>query len=234
MLMKRDFVKNKGEAPQVRKVETRTNISMLVLIGLLLSLTALLPNCVPPVRRIVDVKPSGRSYGDKVPLKVGYYITTKFENYSVRLHGVYDISSGFAGLYYPNLGLATGKEFGLALVQLFAKVEAIYEEYPYTRERAKEVDVVIEPQIDKFYFHDPTFKQGVWRAGITYKITLYDSNWNILFTRSVEGVGNSKGRMSDSYSENASIAASKAIQEGVKNAMDTILTSEEIEKLLRR
>ncbi len=102
------------------------------------------------------------------------------------------------------------------------------------KKEAKGLDVVIELQIDKFYFYNPPFNWQVWRASITYKITLYDSNWNVLFTRFIEGIGDTKGHFWVPVSENASNAASKAIEEGVKKAIDIILTSEEIKTLLIR
>lgn len=198
---------------------------MLVSTGLLISLALLLPNCFSYV---VDTKPSGRTFGEKAPLNVGHYITTKFEGYNVHKLGVFTI------FYYPNLGEASATQFKLELEQHFRKVETIWEIYPYTKNKAKELDVVIEPQIDKFYVYNPPSNWQVWRASITYKITVYDSNWNVLFTRFVEGIGDTKGRFWGPVSKNASAASSKAIEDGVQKAVDTILTSEEIKQLLKR
>ena len=219
--MKRDFSRNKGQTPQFRKLETRNNNRMLVLTGLLISLTLLLPSCVT-FDHVVHTKPSGMTFGEKVPLNVGHYIPAKFEEYSVHKHGF------FGSDYYPDLGITSAVQFKLALGQLFRKVETI-RDIPYAKKEAKGLDVVIELQIDKFYFYNPSYPGQVWRASITYNITLYDSNWNVLFTRFVEGIGVSKGQKN-----NASVAASKAIEEGVKKAIDTILTSEEIKTLLKR
>jgi TolA-binding protein len=223
--MKRDFIRNKGQAPQVKKVETGNNMKMLVLMGLLIILTLILPNCGPFPSHVVYTKASDRTFGDKVPLNVGHYITEKFERYSVDKRGLVD-------WYYPNLGMASAVQFKLALEQVFRRVETI-RDIPYSKKEAKGLDVVIEPQIDKFYFSAPAFNWQVWRTSITYKITLYDSNWNVLFTRYVEGIGDTKGRFSGPVSKHASVAASKAIEEGVKKAIDTILTSQEINKLLK-
>jgi hypothetical protein len=221
--MKRDFSRNKGQTPQFRKLETRNNNRMLVLTGLLISLTLLLPSCVS-FDHVVHTKPSGMTFGEKVPLNVGHYIPAKFEEYSVHKH-----DSFIGSYYYPDLGITSAVQFKLALGQLFRKVETI-RDIPYAKKEAKGLDVVIELQIDKSYFYNPPFNWQVRRASITYKITLYDSNWNVLFTRFVEGIGETKGR---GYNK-LSVAASKAIEEGVKKAIDTILTSEEIKTLLKR
>lgn len=222
--MKRDFSRNKDQTSQFRKVETGNNIRMLVLIGLLISLTLLLPNCAPFPPYVVHAKTSGSggTFGEKVPLNVGYYITEKFEKYNV-------VKRGFVNWDYPNLGMASALQFKLALEQLCRRVETI--DIPYMKKEG--LDVVIEPQIEKFYFYAPPFNWQIWRASITYKITLYDSNWNVLLTRFVEGIGDTKGH-SWIYAENASVAASKAIEQGVNKAIDTILTSEEIKTLLRK
>jgi hypothetical protein len=168
------------------------------------------------------------TFGEKVPLNVGHYIPANFEEYSVDKRG-----SFIGSYYYPDLGITSAVQFKLALGQVFRKVQTI-RDIPYAKKEAKGLDVVIGVQIDKFYFYNPSSPPNprqVWRASITYNITLYDSNWNVLFTRFVEGIGVSKGQKKFN---NASVAASKAIEEGVKKAIDTILTSEEIKTLLKR
>jgi tetratricopeptide (TPR) repeat protein len=225
--MKRDFTRNMGQTPQFKKVEAGNSIRMLALIGLLLSLIVLLPNCGFPPSYFVDVKPSGMRFENKVPLNVGYYITAKFEK-----DNIFQKKFGYSSY---TLNLRGPEQFKLALQQVFRRVETIWEAIPYTKNKAKELDAVIEPQIDKFYFSAPPFEWQTYRARITYKVTLCDSNWNVLFTRFVEGIGDTKGPYfwGGGYkNKNARVAVSKAVEEGVKNVMDTILTSEEIKKLL--
>jgi hypothetical protein len=58
MLIKRDFITDKDQAPQVKKVETGNNMKMLVFMGLLMILALLFSNCAGPIY----IPPSGQPY----------------------------------------------------------------------------------------------------------------------------------------------------------------------------
>jgi hypothetical protein len=205
----------------------------LIFVGLLISLMSLsLGGCYPiPANKYAIAEPvlRGKPYVYKIPLNVGLYISPDFEYFSVKK---------WKGplWHYDNLGKASAKQFELELNNIFRKVEVIYEKPPFKKniwkEKARKLNAIIEPKIEKFYFGIPIWNTLNYPARIRYEIVFYDMNRNIIFKKIVEGIGNTKGRWVPE-SQNASIAASRAIEEGVSKAIETILTSDELKTFLK-
>jgi hypothetical protein len=164
----------------------------------------------------------------KIPLDVGLYITDKFKNYKV---------PEFRQLIewnYTNLGEASSAQFRLGLSQIFRTVELVDEKPPFSKPRAAILYAVIEPTIDKFDFDIPPIAFLVYPARILYKITVYDMSGKVLFTKSALGIGDTQGKGSFDPTEFPSKSASKAVEDGVNEALETILASEEIKTILKK
>jgi len=206
-----------------------------ILVGLLISITfSSLAGCGLAAIDINEIRisyhakiftkwpPRGKPLANKIPLNLGLYINPDFEYFKVKRW------KGIELWHYDGLGMASAKQFQLELNNIFCKVELIY---PFPKniwpEMGKEINAIIEPRIETFYCGRPFAVTGTWKAKIKYEIILYDINRNIIFKRSVEGVGDFKGRIRN-HEGNAGVAGSKAIEDGVSRAIEAILASQEL------
>jgi hypothetical protein len=56
----------------------------------------------------------------------------------------------------------------------------------------------------------------------------------VILTKSIDGIGDTKGSPGFDFTENPSKSASKAIENGANKALESILASEEIKMLLKK
>jgi hypothetical protein len=203
------------------------NIKPLVLIGLLVSFTLILSAGCSHIVLVAPKLPE-KVVTEKIPLDVGLYITNEFKNYKVSESRKGDTWN------YTNLGEASTAQFRLGLSQIFRTVELINEKPPFSKPKDIILHAVIEPAIDKFDFNIPLTKFQVYPSRIHYKITVYDMSGKVIFTKSVEGIGDTKGSPGFDFAENPSKAASKAVEDGANKALESILASEEIKALLKK
>lgn len=177
---------------------------------------------------IVSPKRPVKLTTEEIPLSVGLYITNEFKNYKISESRMGDTWN------YINLGEASSAQFQLAFEQTFRIVKVIGEKPPFLTPKTVVLDVVIEPKIGSFYFDIPLTKFQVYPAKIRYHIIVYDINGEILLEKSVEGIGDTRGFATFSFEKWPSEAASKAIEDGVNKALETILNSEEIKVLIKK
>jgi hypothetical protein len=175
----------------------------------------------------VSPKPPEKMLSEKIPLDIGLYLSEEFKNYKVSEYRWGDKWN------YTNLGEASATQFRLGFNQIFRIVEIVDEKPPFSRPKTIKLHAVIEPMIYKFFFDIPFTKFQVYPAMIGYKITMYDMNGKVLFTKMVDGIGDTRGRPGFDFSENPAKAATKAVEEGVNKALDAILASDEVKLLVK-
>jgi len=156
---------------------------------------------------------------------VGLYLTDEFKNYKISEYRKGDKWN------YSNLGEASSVQLKLGLGQIFRTVEIVDEKPPFSKPKVITLQAVIEPAIYKFDFDIPFTKFQVYPAQIGYKITLYDMDGKVLFTKMVDGIGDTKGQPGFDFAANPSKSATKAVEEGINKVLETILASEEIKAL---
>jgi hypothetical protein len=78
----------------------------------------------------------------------------------------------------------------------------VNEKHPFSKPKPIMFHAVIEPMIYKFIFSIPITKLQVFPAMIGYKITLFDMIGKILFTKVVDGIGDTRGHPDFNYSKN--------------------------------
>jgi hypothetical protein len=177
---------------------------------------------------VVAPKPPERVATEKIPIDVGLHLTDELKNYRV---------SGFRmgdKWNYENLGRASTTQFTVGLGQVFRTVEIVDARPPFAKPKPRTFHAVIEPAIDRFEFDIPLTKLQVFPARIQYRITVYDLSGKLLFARSVEGIGDTKGGADGhDLSVNPVKSAAKAIEDGARKALELLSTSEEIKGLLK-
>jgi hypothetical protein len=198
---------------------------MLILLGLLIGSTLLFGVGCHNIR--VSPKPPEKVLAEKIPLDIGLYMSDEFKNYKVSENRLGDQWN------YTNLGEASAAQVRLGLGLIFRTVEIIDEKPPFSKPKTITLHAVIEPMIYKFLFDIPFTKFQVYPAMIGYKITFYDMSGKVLFTKMVDGIGDTRGRPGFDFSENPTIAATKAVEQGVNNPLDAILASDEIKALVK-
>lgn len=209
-----------GKAMKMEKVKI-----MLVLLGLLFGLMLLFGVGCHNIR--VSPKNPEKPGVEKIPLDVGLYISDQFKNYKVSENRWGDQWN------YTNLGEAGAAQFKLGLGLIFRTVEIVDEKPPFSKPKTVTLHAVIEPMIYKFIFDIPITKFQVYPAMIGYKITFYGMDGKVLFTKMVDGIGDTRGHPGFSFSENPTIAATKAVEDGINKALDAILASEEVKALVK-
>lgn len=165
---------------------------------------------------------------ETVPLNVGLYSTNEFKNYKISESRMGDTWN------YINLGEASLTQFQVAFEQTFRIVKIIDEKPPFSTPKTIVLDMVIEPKIDSFYFDIPLLKFQIYPARIRYHILIYDLSGKVLLEKSIEGMGDTRGFASFSFSKWPSEAASKAIEDGVNKALTEVLNSEQIKTLIEK
>ncbi len=208
-----------------RNMKTGKTGRRLVLMGFFLSFTLIFTGCAHTV--LVAPKPPEKGNIEKIPIDVGLYITDEFKNYKVSEYRKGDKWN------YTNLGEGSSAQFRLGFSQIFRKVEIVDGKPPFSKPKATTLQAVIEPIIYKFMFDIPITKFQVYPAMIGYKITMYDMNGSILFTKMVDGIGDTKGQPGFNFAANPSKSATKAVEDGINKTLDVILASEEIKTLLK-
>jgi hypothetical protein len=208
-------------------MKLRKDRSLLVLLGLFIGFTLIFSaGCAHTV--LVAPKPPEASLTEKIPLDVGLYLTEGIKNYKVSESRKGDTWN------YTNLGEASVTQFRLGLGQIFRTVELVDERPPFSKPKSIVLHAVIEPTIEKFEFGIPLTKFQVYPAKIYYNITVYDMSGKVILTKSIDGIGDTKGSPGFDFTENPSKSASKAIENGANKALESILASEEIKMLLKK
>ncbi len=174
---------------------------------------------------VVAPNPPGQIATEKSPLDIGLYISESFNNYQVSENKSGDIWN------YTNLGKASATQFHLALSTAFHSVEIVDSKPPFQTGKDITVHAVVEPAIDKFSFDIPFTKFQIYPARIHYKIIVYDIDGNIIMEETVEGIGDTRGHPGFDFADNPSSSASKAVEDGVKKAIEIILNSGTIQNL---
>jgi len=199
----------------------------LAVIGFLASLTLPLSGgCAHTV--LAFPKPPQKATAQTVPLDIGLFLTEPFRNYAVSEFRKGDKWN------YENLGATSTTQFRLELEQKFRTVEVVDERPPFTKPSARVLHAVVEPAIDRFDFEIPFTKFQIYPARMHYKITVYDMSGKVILTKSVEGIGDTQGSPGFDFAENPSRSASRAIEDGARKALETLLASEEIQPLLKQ
>ncbi len=206
-----------------------------ILVGLLISLMFLsLAGCIPVELETIKISrhaalviptPRSKPLANKIPFDVGLYLNRDFMYFKVKRW------KGVELWHHDNLRSQGANQFLLELNNIFRKVELIIQKPPFTKdiweEKGKNLNAIIEPKIETFYFGKAFWPTWTWHAKIKYEIILYDMNRNIIFKRSVEGMGDVKGRIRYDE-ESAGAASSKAIEDAVTRATEAILASQEL------
>jgi len=176
-------------------------------------------------------------YEERIPLNVGLYITDEFKNYQFPLSGK---TFGLTYDFY-NLGSESAGVFEFGLGQMFDKVLLVDEKPPFSKPKTVIPGVVIEPKIDKFALEMPTLAFQTWISRIQYSITVYDPSGKAIWTKNVEGLGDTKGdyrqllsppETKEEITQNPSRSATKAVEDGTSKALEAIYSSQEIRGLL--
>jgi hypothetical protein len=95
------------------------------------------------------------------------------------------------------------------------------------------VVAVVEPTIRNFTFDIPFTKLQVYPATIQYTITLRGPSGQTLYAATVDGVGDTEGSAGFDFSANPAQSATKAVEEGVKKAVDDLANSPAVQELAK-
>ncbi|MGD9181979.1 MAG: DUF1566 domain-containing protein, partial [Desulfobacterales bacterium] len=191
--------------------------------GLLAAVSAVFTGCAHTIP--VVPHPPLHTGADKIPLDIGLYVSDELTNYQVSEYKMGDQWN------YTNLGTASASQFKLYLDHYFLSVELVDRLPPFPDEKKITVHAVLEPRIEQFDFDIPFTKFQVYPARIRYLIKVYDINGNIILKEEVEGIGDTQGQAGFDFSENPSKSASKAVEDGVKKAVEEIAKSDKIRRL---
>jgi len=194
---------------------------MMLFLGLVIS--SILLGCAHTVP--VVPRPPEKVYVEKIPLDAGLYLTEEFKKYKVSEYRKGDKWN------YTNLGESSATMFQIGLSQIFRSVEPVDKRPPFPEPKPVNIQVVVEPVIEKFEFNIPITKFQTYPARIRYHITIFDMGGNKICERSVEGIGDIKGQPGFDFTENPSKAASRAVEDGVNKSLEAILGAEELKKI---
>lgn len=188
-----------------------------------LVITSILFGCAHTVP--VVPRPPEKTYARKIPLDAGLYLTEDFKKYKVSEYRMGDKWN------YTNLGESSATMFRIGLSQIFRSVEMVDKKPPFPEPKPISIQVVVEPVIEKFEFDIPFTKFQTYPARIRYHITIFDVDGNRICERSVEGIGDVKGKPGYDFAENPSKAASRAVEDGVDKSLEAILGVQELKNL---
>ena len=164
-------------------------------------------------------------YAEKIPLNAGLYLSDDFKKYKVSEYRKGDKWN------FTNLWESSVTQFRLGLSQIFRSVELVDKMPPFPEPKPINIQVVVEPAIEKYEFDIPITKFQIYPARIRYRIVVFDMDGSKICEKSVEGIGDVKGQAGFDFTENPSKAASRAVEDGVSKALDAILGAEELKKL---
>lgn len=202
-------------------IKNFSNKLIMLFLGLIIS--SILFGCAHTVP--VVPRPPEKAYAEKIPLDAGLYLTENFKQYKVSEYRKGDKWN------FANLGESSATQFRVGLSQIFRSVELIDKRPPFAEPKPANMQIVVEPEIEKFDFDIPMTKFQTYPARIRYRITVFDMDGNTICARSVEGIGDVKGQPGFDFAENPSKAASRAVEDGVSKSLDAILGAEELKKL---
>ena len=160
----------------------------------------------------------------KVPLSVGVYFSSTFENYQ------HSESKWGDGWNFTNLGQASTHQFRDALEENFVKVVRLKNPPSKSESGERALDLMIAPEIQGYSFDIPFTKFQVYPATITYKINIYAGD-TLTAAPVVNGIGDTAGSPGFDFSTNPSNSASKAIEDGVNKAMTALVGSPQVQAL---
>ncbi len=195
----------------------------LVMLFLGVVISSILFGCAHTV--LVAARPPEKAYTEKIPLDAGLYFTEDFKKYKVSEYRKGDKWN------YTNLGESSATTFQIGLSQIIRSVKLVDKRPPFVEPKPINIQIVLEPAIEKFEFDIPFTKFQTYPARIRYNITIFDIDGNKICARSVEGIGDIKGQPGLDFSENPSKAASRAVEDGVNKSLEAILGAEELKKL---
>jgi hypothetical protein len=195
--------------------------SMMIFLCLIIS--SILFGCAHTVP--VAPRPPEKVYAEKIPLDAGLYFTDDFKKYKVSEYRKGDKWN------FTNLGESSATQFQVGLSQIFRSVEMVDKRPPFPEPKPINIQVVVEPAIEKYEFDIPITKFQTYPARIRYRIAVFDMDGSKICEKSVEGIGDVKGQAGFDFTENPSKAASRAVEDGVSKSLDAILGAEELKKL---
>ncbi len=160
----------------------------------------------------------------KLPVDVGLYMADSFKNYQ---H-----SAGKMGdtWQYTNMGQASAALFRYGLEQRFRSVVVLPRRL--TNLASAGVTIMVEPEISSFTFDLPLFKFQIYPATIRFKLSAVGANGEVFYSNVVSGVGDSNGSPGFDFAANPARSATKAIEVGVIAALDELVNSPGLRKLL--
>jgi hypothetical protein len=166
--------------------------------------------------------------GNRVPLNIGLY------GGDIKTYVVSESKMGDTW-EYNNLGRASFEMFRHALESRFQKVTILTSKPTPGGAIAGGATVVatVEPTISNFSFDIPFTKLQVYPATIQYKITLMGPNGQTLYAATVDGVGDTEGSAGFDFAANPAQSATKAVEEGVRKAVDDLANSPAVQALAK-
>ena len=165
------------------------------------------------------------SPGAKQPLSVGVYFSDTFLGFQ------HSESKWGDTWNFDNLGQASASQFREACDKNFTSVVRLDKKPSRTEAEIKKVDLMISPEIESYSFDIPFTKFQTYPATITYRIDVYEGD-SPSFSKIVQGVGDTKGSPGFDFSTNPAKSASRAIEEGVNQAINEIRASERVKQLV--
>ncbi len=162
----------------------------------------------------------------KLPLSVGIYFSDTFLGYR------HSESKWGDTWNFDNLGQASASQFREACDKNFTNVVRLDGKPSRMEAEVKKVDLMIAPEIAGYSFDIPLMKFQNYPATITYRIEVYEGD-RLSFSSMVQGVGDTKGSPGFDFSTNPAKSASRAIEEGVNQAMSEIRASERVKQMIK-
>ena len=165
------------------------------------------------------------SAGAKLPIDIGLYMSDAFRTYQ---H-----SEGKLGdtWNYTNLGQASANQFRYGLEKRFRSVALLQSKTVNLANSA--LTVIVEPEIASFSFDIPITKFQIYPATVRYKVSAVGVNGDVLYSNTVNGVGDTSGSPGFDFSANPARSATKAVEVGVNAALDDLVNSAAIKKMLQ-
>jgi hypothetical protein len=202
---------------------------------LISTLAFFLAGCLGPGMNVrVTVTPSliDKTYPDKMPVNIGLYLSDEFKNYRVT-----DSTKTLGTTYdFWNLGSESAGMFQVGLSQIFEKVVAVDQKPPFSKAQPLPLRAVVEPKIEGFDFKVPAIVVQPWSTKIQYRILVYSPEGEVIWQRSITGLGEVPGSYTQTLEElgtNPAKPTTAAIIDATDKLIEAILGSEEIKVLLK-
>lgn len=163
--------------------------------------------------------------GNKIPLDVGLVLTEELRRYQ---HSESKMGDTWV---YQNLGQASADHFRNYLEARFTKV-TVLNAMPAPAATAP-YSALIEPKISGFTFDIPITKFQVYPATVRYSVSVYSPGRQVIYKKDLSGVGDTAGSPGFDFAANPSKSASKAVEEGVRAAVEDLTSSSVIVNMSR-